>query len=114
MSNTVLYPDKKNTIALLKTWEDKSDDVDKLWTSCEESIGVDPNGKLCKVLFDLLEQYTNTLEKLLGSGDWLNWYAMDNDMGRLGMSAGHDGKTKQIKSLSDLYELIVESRKRVL
>lgn len=107
------YPNKKETMALLEAWQTKYEEARKTWDSGSLAIGLDINGPLFQTLFGLIDAYTDTLERSLGADDLLGWYANDNDMGRSAGHAGYDGKTKPIKSLDDLYKLIVECRKRV-
>ena len=52
---------------------------------------------------DLTRAYAEILDDAFES---LNWYAIENDMGRNGMQAGAAGETRPIRTLEDLLWLI--------
>ena len=107
------YPDRENTMTLLTEWARHHAAVEKLMDGITETIGLDPNGPMFDTVWRLFDAYTMTLAVEVGDFcGWLEWYRDECEMGTKGMEAGYDGKTKRIKTLTHLYGLIAESRKR--
>ena len=108
------YPDRENSMTLLREWLQHHAAVQELMDGIKTSIGLDPNGPIFNTVWRLFEAYTDTLSVELGDfGGWLSWFYLENDMGAKAMHAGYDGKTRPIKTLAHLYTLIAESRKRM-
>lgn len=106
------YPTKPEALAMLKKWQRHHDATEKMMDGIKATIGID--GPLFDCVWAMFYAYTESLCVALGDGlnGWLPWFYMENDMGRSGLSAGHDGKTKPIKTVNQLYALIVKGRKR--
>ena len=109
----MIYPDKENTIALLGDWAMQYAAVSRLMVSMNSTIGLDSAGPLYEVVWKLFDAYTGALSVEVGDfGGWLEWFQSENEMGKRGRGAGYDEKVKPIKTLTHLYALIAESRKR--
>ncbi len=108
------HPNTKQTIAKLQDWQENHATIAKLMDGVKTCIGLDPSGPMFESVWRLFEAYTAALSAELGdhSKSWLSWYYMENDMGRKGFNAGYDGKTKPIKTLAHLAQLIAQARKR--
>lgn len=107
------YPDRENTLTLLKDWRDHHTRAERLMEGVKISIGLDPNGPMFETVWRLFAAYTDTLSVEIGDFcGWLEWFYLENEMGEKCMAAGYDGKVKPIKTLEHLYGLIAESRKR--
>lgn len=107
------YPGKTKAVALLMQWQVQHHKLEKLMDGVRESIGLDIEGPMVDTVWKLFDAYTEALAHQVGDhGRWLHWFHGDNDMGGSGHEAGYDGQLKPIKTLGDLYDLIVESRGR--
>lgn len=107
------YPDKKQTLFLLQKWVTMHDGLERLMDNIESVFGSLVESPFFTVTWANFDSYTATVAQLVGDhGDWLTWYQAENAMGARGHEAGYDKKVKPIKTLADLYALILESRKR--
>ena len=107
------HPDRQNTMALLTDWHHHHEAVEKMMDGIKASIGLDPNGPLFYTVWNMFDAYTGALAVEVGDfGGWLDWYYIENDMGKKAMTAGYNENTNPVKTLCDLCELILEARKR--
>ena len=106
--------EKSEALSFLKIWEIEHGDAQKLMDNLKIGLGaIHPENHVFKTVWQIFESYTQALELALGdSGGWMSFYKDENAMGRNGLEAGYDGKTKPIKTLNDLLELIQESHTR--
>ena len=109
------YPDSDETLELITEWLIIHDRLEKAWRSLEGGLSTSMAGTpLFEAVWFAFEGYTKTLAQLIGDTDaeWLNWYWLENDMGRKEHEAGYDGTKKPIRNTADLTELILEERNR--
>lgn len=99
----------------LDNWKEQHDTLQRMFEGIESSMGLDPCGPLFVNVWGLFDAYTAGVMRELGdtASNWMQWFAAENDMGRLSLPAGYDGNVKPIRNTADLYELIVEGRKRM-
>jgi len=106
-------PDRENTLSLLTEWQAHYTAVSSMMDNIKTSTGLDIDGALCTIVWELFDAYTEAAGMEVGDHDgWMSWYCWDNDMGALAMAAGYDGKPRPIRTLKNLCTLIFESRKR--
>lgn len=98
--------------AHLCLWEAQRIAMDAQIAALEAVAGKNPEGPLVTCLGNLFATYTETLDELLDAGDWLQWYWIENDGGKVGLEAGYDGDVSKIRSLDDLCRLIETARDR--
>lgn len=107
------YPNRENTLSLLTDWQAHHAAVTKLMDGMDAIMGLDIGGPMFDTVWGLFDAYTSTLSVEVGDFDgWLEWHADENHMGKDGKEAGYDKKLRKIKTLTNLYGLIEESRKR--
>lgn len=99
----------------LKIWEKKVTSADKVYQDLREFYHASPECPVFNAIFEPLEAYTKTLEWALTgvkNSDWLFWYWLENNMGEKGLEAnpGTWDTDREITSLSDLAELVTETK----
>lgn len=86
----------------------------KMLQSCNETYEkalqfMDVNSPLMNAIFEVEENFLETLEYYLGINDnWLRWFVYDNDFGKNGLLVENGDDLKPIKTLSDLREVLVQ------
>ena len=107
-------PDKKQSIFLLTKWKNMHAGLKTMLEGMKPTFGCLANSPLFDTTWSLFDAYTLALAAQLGDegGVWMEWYSTENKMGVRGHEAGYDGKVKPIKSLTDLYGLILKGRAR--
>jgi hypothetical protein len=106
---------RQEMITYLGTWMQAHDRLEQQWDRMAAAFGVGmAETPLWQASWGVFEQYTKALGDLIGDprGDWLDWYAYENDMGGKGYEAGYDGQMRPIETLGDLADLIIEGRGR--
>lgn len=103
---------KDDAIALLRDYCDKVRKLRDFERQCATTIGTNPESPLNANLFLLVEPMGKVVEELISDScaDWLSWFIWDNDFGERGMSVSVDGVSKEIRTVEDLYWVLVESR----
>lgn len=97
---------KKEKMMLLREWQRTIQNSKKSVDLLATAVGT-KYGPLQHSVFTLQAVYTRAISMLLGcSGEWLEWYAVENEMGAKGLVAGFDGDLKPVRNLSDLLNLI--------
>lgn len=105
---------KTETMRLLNKWQAHHAALETLMDGVQRSIGLDPDAPFFDTIWKLFDAYTRTLAAQVGDeGEWMAWYQNENEMGAKKMNAGYDGKTKPIKTIAQLSELIAESHRRI-
>jgi len=94
----------------LKDWQLAIQESDALIAPVREMLLIRPESPINEAVDRLGIALTDATAKLVGDkAEWLDWYAMENDFGRKGLSARFMGHEKPIKSLEDLMDLIEAS-----
>lgn len=106
------HPTKPEAMAMLKAWQAQHERIESVMASVQPVFGCIVDSPIFNVSWEAFDQYTKTLELLLGSGDWLAWYSAENEFGARKMQVGYDGKLRKIANFSDLYRLIETGRAR--
>ena len=71
------------------------------------AIGLAPEGDLEHACSCMMSALTLTTAELLDDQDeWLDWYWLENEMGKRGFQAGPDGKERPICEVDDLFWLM--------
>ena len=106
------YTDNITAINRMKEWKELHDELKAIQYGIEKMFGCQPESQFNDTTWRVFDAYTIALAETLGDkgGDWMQWYLAENEMGARGLIAGYDGKTKPIKTLTDLYELILQRR----
>ncbi len=103
--------DATQKLAALKRWADAMELGSKHYSEMSKVLGLDPDGPTCTVFYELQNSLTLATAELVGDAEnWLDWYWMENDMGRKGYPAGPVGATRPIETLDDLLWLIEAER----
>lgn len=113
--SAITYPDKKQSLFLLGQWQKMHAGLETLFDGLKPSLGCVAESPLFETTWKLFDAYTSALSAQLGDTTpepWMQWYAFENGMGSKKYPAGYDGKLKPVKSLADLYRLIVIARAR--
>jgi hypothetical protein len=92
---------------VLKDWQFSIQDSNELIAPVREVLIIPPESPINEAVDMLAIALTRVASKLVGDKEkWLYWYAMENDFGRKGLSAGYSGNEKPITGLDDLLDLI--------
>ena len=108
------YPEKALAMNLLKEWQNLHDELKAVHAAAKKVFGCEPESPFFDVTWRVFDAYTRALAENLGDSGavWLEWFYAENEMGARGHEAGYDGKMKPIKTLTDLYGLILQGRAR--
>ena len=97
-----------NKIKLLEEWKAAIEASDKVMDALDKVVG--PNdGPLRHSVWTMQAAYTRAISLIVGDeGEWLEWFACENDMGEKGLSArAAAGKPmRKIKTLKQLLAVI--------
>jgi len=93
----------KERMALLREWEAQFRLIDEAWTSLEKIFrGLDCDSEIGKAIWDTFAKYTKAISSQVGdTGEWLNWYCWENDMG-LRMMAAKASVWKKMRKIVNL------------
>ena len=93
----------KERMALLREWEAQFRLIDEAWTSLEKLFrGLDCDSEIGKAIWDTFAKYTKAISSQVGdTGEWLNWYCWENDMG-LRMMAAKASVWKKMRKIVNL------------
>lgn len=96
-----------NKLKLLQEWQTTIRDSDKALAALDKAIGVN-DGPLKTSIWTMQATYTRAISLIIGDEfEWLEWFAIDNEMGKRGLAAGATGKpAKPIKTLAQLLAAI--------
>jgi hypothetical protein len=102
----------KDRMKLLTEWKEQFEKCDKAWTELEVVFrGLDTDSDIGMAVWDTFEKYTASISKIIGdTGDFLDWYRWENDMGANMMQAKAASwkKARKICDLKDLC-LVIEA-----
>lgn len=99
-------------LAALFRWEARRLDMERIRAAWRAVGGTSPEAPILEAMVLLFDSYTDTLAELLGAGDWLQWFWIENDGGAKGLQAGYDGDLREIRTLDDLCWLVEQARAR--
>ena len=90
-------------IALLAEWQASIEASNRRIKPIAEALGLAVESPIHQAVWGLQNAYTKAVGRLVGDGgDWLGWYASENDFGRKHMEAGPNAATRHISTLADL------------
>ena len=99
--------------AHLYDWATERERIDSILKPFEALSGTLADAPLVDAMDLVFSAYTRTLAELLGDDPGhLDWFWIENDMGKAELDAGYDDDIRPIKSLDDLVWLIEEGNKR--
>lgn len=95
-------------------WATERERIDNILKPFEELSGTLADSPLVDVMDLVFSAYTRTLAELLGDDEigHLDWFWLENDMGKAEHEAGYDDDIRPIKTLDDLVWLIEEGNKQ--
>lgn len=90
-------------LALLAEWQARIETANHLIEPVTEVLGLSVESPIHTAVWSLQTVYTQAVAKLVGDpGEWLDWYATENDFGRKAGDGGPSGATRPIATLADL------------
>jgi len=92
-------------LALLTEWQATVEAQESALEALDTALGYS-DGPLRQSCHRMQERYTRAIATILGDDIWLEWFCYENDMGKRGHPAGHEGNLKPIRTLQDLIGLI--------
>ena len=98
-----------NKLKLLQEWQDHYTKMDNVYEKIKILFDSPPDAKINDSYFRMFDAYTDTLSTLIeDEGNWLNWYAWENQFGTKGLKAkASTWKTaRKIDSIEKLVKLI--------
>lgn len=96
-----MTPEQK--LAALTRWQEAMERSDVTIDPVVSLLQLQPESPVCDTVWRLQSALTAATADLVGDcGEWLNWYALENDMGRKGMEAGPAGQLREIRTIGDL------------
>ncbi len=108
------YPDKEATLALLADWQKHHAAVETMMAGIKRHMGLDQDGKMFVTVWAVFGAYTDALAVEIGDYfEWLDWYRFETDMGKRSKKCIVNGKSKRVKTLSELCAVIIDERKRI-
>ena len=104
---------REEKLETLTYWQEFAQTVKPLFDALNMTLGSTPECPIISEYWRLYTDYTGLIADLIGDhGEWLEWYAWENDFGSNGMPAGFDGKLSPVKTLGQLLMLIDEQNDR--
>lgn len=98
---------REQKLAALNRWQQAMEQADAALNPVISLLKLEPESPVCEAVWGLQRALIDTTAGLVGDqGDWLDWYAHENEMGRKGYEAGWPGAEREIKTLDDLLWLI--------
>ena len=97
-----------NKLQMLQEWQTTIKDSDRALAALDKAIGP-TDGPLKESIWQMQATYTRAISLVIGDEfEWLEWFAIDNDMGKKGLtaSAGTGKPLKPIKTLAQLLAVI--------
>ena len=88
-------------------WHSDMIQMEETLDKVNSAIGLVPEGDLYHACSCMMSALTLTTAELVGDeAECLEWYWLENEMGKRGFAAGPDGKERPIKALDDLFWLM--------
>ena len=101
---------KEQKLAALTRWQQAMEKVDSTIDPVINLLQLHPESPVCETVWRLQSALTAATADLVGGDplDWMGWYALENDMGRKGLEAGHgdEAPLRKISTLEDLLWLM--------
>lgn len=97
-----------NKMKLMQEWQTTICNSDKALAALDRAVGVN-DGPLKTSIWTMQATYTRAISLIIGDEfEWLEWFAIDNGMGKKGLtaSAGTGKPLKPIKTLAQLLAVI--------
>jgi hypothetical protein len=87
-------------------WETCRLGMERMRNAFQEIAGDNMDAPFSVSMDMLFDSYTAALSELLDSGDWLQWFWIENGGGSKGLVAGYGSDLRKIRTLNDLCWLI--------
>ncbi len=94
----------------LMRWQEVHDQANAAWKAVEALTGsTDSESPVGRAIWGTFDAYTKTLAALIGDkGDWLDWFHLENDMGRKGLEVTiAEAQPIKVRFLSQLIDIIL-------
>lgn len=102
-----MTPTPEQIAAALHAWQHTIEQADQRMKPVIEAMGLPPESPPWVAVQELQTSLTVMTAAYVGDLDnWLEWYWMENDMGRKAMAAGQKEDMRPIKTLADLRWLL--------
>jgi len=76
-----------------------TDDLNRLFNGTDSPV--------CNAMYTAHDLLMKRTSELVGdSSEWIDWFVVENDCGKRGLSAGYDDDVKPIRSAGDLLKLM--------
>lgn len=97
-----------DVMPMLRRWAEVVEDVEEQMGTLGEIFGAEPESPMFTAVYAAVGLATEAVAAVLGcSQEWLEWYALENEMGQKGLEAGFS-TVRPIRNLDDLAQLLVE------
>lgn len=94
---------QEQKLAALTRWQQAMEQADAALNPVISLLKLEPESPVCEAVWRLQRVLIDTTADLVGDqGDWLDWYAHENEMGRKGYEAGPPWQQREIRTLEDL------------
>ena len=94
---------REQKLSALARWQQAIEQSDAAIDPVIKLLQLQPESPICEAVWRLQSALTSMTADIVGDfGDWLGWYAMENDMGRKGYEAGPKDAEREIRTLDDL------------
>ena len=88
-------------------WHSDMIQMEETLDKVNSAVGLVPEGDLSHACSCMMSALTLTTAELVNDeAECLEWYWLENEMGKRGFAAGPDGKERSIKGLDDLLWLM--------
>jgi hypothetical protein len=97
------------SVEILQKWETAINESNEFLKSID-FLDLSPESPLYATIWKLQDVLTEFASARVGDdSEWLDWYRLDNDMGKNEMEAGYKDSLHPVKNLDDLQKLLYNS-----
>ena len=107
--------DKKQIVKYVTEVIDHFQKLEEMYEEYTKLFGIDPGAPMIELMYKTFTLYQNSISKLIGDDEgWLDWYIWENDCGKDEhlVSISKWKKSKKIKNIKDLVEIIIYDSKK--
>ena len=95
---------------ILEEWAAHKAELDKQFDALSGALGLIVEGPLPNAVWSMWDSYTAAVSERIGDDfEWLQWFWLENDMGRRGFEVKSiGGRSMKVKTLRDLARVIYD------